>query len=123
MKSKEIVLDGIGGQIQVADLIPDVEAGGRVIDLRDSQTGLLQQRKGVAPCRLHLRMGEPCNGPAGAGKRSETLLPRIIHRGNSPLLGRIDLLGPPCPPGPANASKPPARRRASRKIYQVFGTL
>jgi hypothetical protein len=42
VKSEKIVLRGIGGEIQKADLIPDSETNARVFDLAKGQTRFLQ---------------------------------------------------------------------------------
>ena len=78
VEAKKIVSQGAGGQINKADLIPDVEAHARIINLLLCDTRLFQEWVDINASRSCLRARKPRDAPHGAWKGAKTLYFHIV---------------------------------------------
>lgn len=63
MKSKKLVFESIGDQIQESDLVANVETDARVLHLIKSQTRFLQKRSWINACCFRLSVGQSRRRP------------------------------------------------------------
>src|ERR1043166_1018752 len=116
MKTKQIVVESFGGQIQETYLIANVDARSRIVDLRRCEPRLLEQQKRIVSLRPYARMSKPGHSPAGGGNVTETSCHWLAH---CPPFGRmLSILDA----NRGQCSKESEERR-DNKINQVFGTL
>ena len=69
--AEEVVRQGVGDEIEEADLVASGETDARVVDLLNGQIRLLQQRRQRDPGRFRPSAGQPCNHSVGMRNGAE----------------------------------------------------